>query len=51
LHKLTTRLATTNATVVVEDLGVAGMTATAKGSGQWRGKAALNRALLGRFPS
>ncbi len=50
LHKLTTRLATTNATVVVEDLGVAGMTATAKGSGHWRGKAGLNRAVLDAAP-
>jgi putative transposase len=33
LHKLTTTLATTYGTVVVEDLAVAGMTATAKGSG------------------
>ena len=32
--------------VVVEDLNVAGMTATAKGSGHWRGKAGLNRAIL-----
>jgi len=43
LHKLTTRLATTYGTVVVEDLNVAGMTASAKGSRQWRGKAGLNR--------
>lgn len=50
LHKLTTRLATTNATVVVEDLGLAGMTATAKGSGHWRGKAGLNRAILDAAP-
>ncbi len=32
LHKLTARLATTRATVVVEDLGVAAMTASANRS-------------------
>ncbi|MGI8983505.1 MAG: zinc ribbon domain-containing protein, partial [Acidimicrobiales bacterium] len=51
LHKLTTRLATTSATVVVEDLNVAGMTASARGSGHWRGKAGLNRALLDTAPA
>ena len=51
LHKLTTRLATTSGTVVVEDLNVAGMTATAKGSGRWRGKAGLNRAILDVSPA
>jgi len=51
LHKLTTRLATTYGTVVVEDLNVAGMTASAKGSGHWRGKAGLNRAILDASPA
>jgi putative transposase len=46
LHKLTTALAARHGTIVVEDLNVAGMTATAKGSGHWRGKAGLNRAVL-----
>ena len=50
LHKLTTKLATTSCTVVVEDLAVAGMTASAKGSGHWRGKAGLNRAMLDASP-
>jgi putative transposase len=50
LHKLTTNLARRHATVVVEDLGVAGMTASAKGSGHWRGKAGLNRAILDVAP-
>ncbi|MDA8073365.1 MAG: IS607 family element RNA-guided endonuclease TnpB [Actinomycetota bacterium] len=50
LHKLTTRLATTHATVVIEDLGVTAMTASAKGSGRWRGKAGLNRAVLDASP-
>jgi len=36
--------------VVVEDLAVAGMTASAKGSGHWRGKAGLNRAILDVAP-
>ncbi|MEX0791420.1 MAG: RNA-guided endonuclease TnpB family protein [Actinomycetota bacterium] len=51
LHKLTTRLATTYGTVVVEDLNVAGMTASAKGSGHWRGKAGLNRSILDASPA
>jgi putative transposase len=51
LHKLTTRLATTHAVVVVEDLAVAGMTASARGSGNRRGKAGLNRAVLDTAPS
>ncbi|MGH9042231.1 MAG: IS607 family element RNA-guided endonuclease TnpB [Acidimicrobiia bacterium] len=46
LHKLTTALAAGHGTIVVEDLNVAGMTTTAKGSGRWRGKAGLNRAIL-----
>jgi putative transposase len=46
LHKLTTALAARHGTIVVEDLNVAGMTATAKGSGHWRSKAGLNRAIL-----
>jgi putative transposase len=50
LHKLTTNLARAHGTVIVEDLGVAGMTASAKGSGHWRGKAALNRAILDVAP-
>jgi putative transposase len=50
LHKLTTRLAKSHAVVVAEDLNVAGMTASAKGSGNWRGKAGLNRATLGIAP-
>jgi putative transposase len=49
LHKLTTRLATTYATIVVEDLNVAGMTARAKGCGR-RAKAGLNRAILDASP-
>ena len=44
LHKLTARLAKTHATVVIEDLGVAAMTASARGSRQRRGKAALEAA-------
>ncbi len=50
LHKLTTRLAKGHETVVVEDLSVAAMTASAKGSGLWRGKAGLNRAVLDASP-
>ena len=46
LHKLTTNLAKRHGVVVVEDLHVAGMTASAKGSGHWRGKAGLNWAIL-----
>ena len=51
LHKLTTRLAKTYAMVVVEDLNVAGMTASAKGTGHWRAKAGLNRAILDASPA
>jgi IS605 OrfB family transposase len=51
LHKLTTRLAKTYGGVVVEDLDVAGMTASAKGTGHWRGKAGLNRAILDASPA
>jgi putative transposase len=50
LHKLTTNLAKRHAVVVVEDLNVAGMTASVKGSGRWRGKAGLNRAILDVAP-
>ena len=50
LHKLTTRLATTYGTMVVEDLNVAGMTASARGSGR-RAKAGLNRAVLDASPA
>jgi len=50
IRKLTTRLARTHAVVVVEDLKVAGMTATAKGSGRRRAKAGLNRAILDTAP-
>ena len=50
LHKLTTALASLHGTVVVEDLNVSGMTASAKGSGHWRGKAGLNRAILDTAP-
>jgi putative transposase len=50
LHKLTTRLAKNCPVVVVENLNVAGMTASAKGSGHWRGKAGLNRAILDVAP-
>jgi putative transposase len=46
LHKLTTALAATHGAIVIEDLNVAGMTTTAKGSGRWRGKAGLNGAIL-----
>ena len=51
LHKLTTRLAKSHGAVVVEDLNVAGMTTSAKGSGHWRGKAGLNRALADASPA
>ena len=51
LHKLTTGLAQTYGTVVVEDLAVAGMTKSAKGSGHWRGKAGLNRSVLDASPA
>jgi putative transposase len=50
LHKLTTALARRRGTVVVEDLNVAGMTRSAKGSRHWRGKAGLNRAILDAAP-
>jgi putative transposase len=50
LHRLTTALATTYGTVVVEDLNVAGMTASAKGSDRRRAKAGLNRAILDVAP-
>jgi transposase len=36
--------------VEVDRLNVAGMTASAKGSGRWRGKAGLNRAVLDAAP-
>lgn len=36
--------------MVVEDLHVVGMTASAKGSGHGRGKAGLNRAILDVAP-
>jgi putative transposase len=51
LHKLSTLLAKTYSTVVVEDLAVAGMTKSAKGSGNWRGKAGLNRSVLDASPA
>lgn len=51
LHKLTTALAKGHEIVVIEDLGVAGMTASAKGSGHWRGKAGLNRVILDAAPA
>ncbi|MGH9125610.1 MAG: IS607 family element RNA-guided endonuclease TnpB [Acidimicrobiales bacterium] len=50
LHQLTTRLATTYGTIVVEDLNVTGMTASARGSGR-RAKAGLNRAILDASPA
>ena len=50
LGKLTTALAKNHETVVAEDLNVAGMTASAKGPGHWRGKAGLNRAILDVAP-
>ena len=50
MHNLTARLAKSYRTVVVEDLNVAGMTSSAKGSGNWRGKAGLNRAILDVAP-
>jgi putative transposase len=50
LHKLTTRLAKSYPVVVVEDLNVSGMTASAKGSGYWHAKAGLNRAILDVAP-
>ncbi|MGH9131738.1 MAG: IS607 family element RNA-guided endonuclease TnpB, partial [Acidimicrobiales bacterium] len=51
LHKLTTALASTYGRLVIEDLNVAGMTASAKGSWHWRGKAGLNRAVLDVAPA
>src|SRR5439155_20848955 len=62
LQKLTTRLATTYGTVVVEDLNVAGMTArpTPRSDPERpghhlrngaRAKAGLNRAILDAFPT
>jgi putative transposase len=51
LHKLTMGLVKTYGTVVIEDLNVSGLTASAKGSGHWRGKAGLNRALLNCSPA
>ena len=51
LGKLTTALAKNHQTVVVEDLNVAGMTASARGPGHWRGKAGLNRAILDVAPA
>jgi putative transposase len=51
LHKLSTRLAKTYGTVVVEDLAVKAMTASAKGPGGWRGKAGLNRSMLDASPA
>lgn len=51
LHKLTSRLAKRCEAVVVEDLNIAGMTTSAKGSRHWRGKAGLNRALLDASPA
>jgi putative transposase len=50
LHNLSTRLAKTYGTVVVEDLAVKAMTASAKGSGRWRGGAGLNRSVLDASP-
>lgn len=50
LHKLTTALADGYDTVVVEDLDVAGMTVSAKGSGR-RAKAGLNRAIPDASPA
>jgi putative transposase len=49
IHKLTTSLAATYGTIVVEDLHVKGMTASAKGTGR-RVKAGLNRAILDTGP-
>ncbi|MGH9001974.1 MAG: IS607 family element RNA-guided endonuclease TnpB [Acidimicrobiia bacterium] len=51
LHKLTTRLATSYGTIVVENLNVKAMTASARGSGHWRGKAGLNRSLVDASPA
>ena len=55
LHQLTKRLATSFATVAVEDLNVAGMTRSAKGTIEAPGrrvrqKAGLNRAILDAAP-
>jgi putative transposase len=49
IGKLTTTLAVTYGTIVVEDLHVKGMTASAKGTGR-RAKAGLNRAILDTGP-
>jgi putative transposase len=51
LHKLTTRLARTKSVIVIEDLGVKGMSATARGTRQRpgkkvRAKSGLNRSIL-----
>jgi putative transposase len=50
-HKLTTALAKGHEVVVVEDLNVAGLTASAKGTGHWRPKAGLNRSILDVAPA
>ncbi|MGO9198037.1 MAG: RNA-guided endonuclease InsQ/TnpB family protein [Acidimicrobiales bacterium] len=50
IQKLTSLLATTYEIVVVEDLAVTNLTASAKGAGRSRGKAGLNRALLDVAP-
>jgi putative transposase len=51
LHQLSAKLSQSYGTVVIEDLNVKGMSASAKGSGNWRGKAALNRAILDVAPA
>jgi putative transposase len=51
LHKLTTTLARYHEVVVIEDLNVAAMTSSAKGSGGRRAKAGLNRAILDAAPA
>jgi putative transposase len=52
IHKATTKIATSYSTVVVENLNIAGMTRSARGTGACPGrnvkaKAGLNRAILG----
>jgi putative transposase len=49
IGKLTTSLAASYGTIVIEDLHLKGMTASAKGTGR-RGKAGLNRAILDTGP-
>ena len=51
LHKLSTRLTKSYGSVVVEDLAIKAMTASAKGSGHMAGQGRLNRAVLSAAPA